>query len=362
MSFAHQSTPPGVAGVSDHGLLTGLLDDDHAQYALADKSRPSPWVAAADLSPRSLADLGTRAHDLLTGLLDDDHSIYALLSGRSGGQTFKGGLAASEHLTLQSTAHATRGRVRAQDDVQLLSNILRDSGGNERVKLATASPHIVLTGNVRLEGMVGFQCDPTAGVDLNICPGVGDFTALRKVIEISPSGAVMDADTSFAAVSGKANVTVNAGRTASYIDGLYYQAAIIGDGNATAMHGVRALIGAVAHYGTITDATALKADSPFLLMTESVITRAQGLLVDNQGSAYVATACGVRIADQTGSLANRCLEVGPATPYLRVLGGWTPTANQTPLYLSEGATPTLRQLRTKAGDTLGAGDLVVVAV
>jgi len=65
----------------EHGELVGLTDDDHPQYALTDKSRPSPWVSAADLSIRSIADLGTRDHDLLTGLLDDDHTQYMLGAG-----------------------------------------------------------------------------------------------------------------------------------------------------------------------------------------------------------------------------------------------------------------------------------------
>lgn len=60
-----------------HSALTGLTSgDDHTQYALADKSRPSVWVSAADLAARSLADLGTRVHSALTGLAADDHTQY----------------------------------------------------------------------------------------------------------------------------------------------------------------------------------------------------------------------------------------------------------------------------------------------
>ncbi len=69
----------------DHGALGGLADDDHVQYALTDKSRPSPWVAAADLAARSIADLGTRDHDLLTGLADDDHVQYLIDLPATGG-------------------------------------------------------------------------------------------------------------------------------------------------------------------------------------------------------------------------------------------------------------------------------------
>ena len=36
-------------GVTDHSLLSNLLVDKHTQYALADKSRPSPWVSETDV-------------------------------------------------------------------------------------------------------------------------------------------------------------------------------------------------------------------------------------------------------------------------------------------------------------------------
>jgi len=71
---------------------------------------------------RDADDGGTLDHGLaLTGLSDDDHSQYAFLAGRAGGQTLNGGNAASENLTLESTAHATKGFVRlamAGGDVQ----------------------------------------------------------------------------------------------------------------------------------------------------------------------------------------------------------------------------------------------------
>ncbi len=50
-------------------------------------------------------------HGLLTGLGDDDHTQYSLLAGRSTGQTLIGGTASGEDLTLQSTANATRGSI-----------------------------------------------------------------------------------------------------------------------------------------------------------------------------------------------------------------------------------------------------------
>lgn len=50
-------------------------------------------------------------HGLLTGLVDDDHTQYALLNGRVGGQTLIGGTSASNNLILQSTSNATKGKI-----------------------------------------------------------------------------------------------------------------------------------------------------------------------------------------------------------------------------------------------------------
>lgn len=53
--------PGGGGGVTDHGALTGLLDDDHPQYLTA--GRADSWFATKD-------------HGALTGLGDDDHTQY----------------------------------------------------------------------------------------------------------------------------------------------------------------------------------------------------------------------------------------------------------------------------------------------
>lgn len=62
---------------------------------------------------------GVTDHGALTGLSDDDHTIYALLAGRSGGQILTGGTGSGDDLTLRSTTNATKGDI-----------ILNDQGGN----------------------------------------------------------------------------------------------------------------------------------------------------------------------------------------------------------------------------------------
>lgn len=56
------------------------------------------------LEPRRNAD-----HGLLSGLTDDDHTIYMLLAGRSGGQSVYGGTGAGDDLTFYTTSNVTKG-------------------------------------------------------------------------------------------------------------------------------------------------------------------------------------------------------------------------------------------------------------
>lgn len=59
-SFTITVTTGGAGGVSDHGALTGLADDDHTQYALADGSRGS-FAAASHTHAASDITSGTMA-------------------------------------------------------------------------------------------------------------------------------------------------------------------------------------------------------------------------------------------------------------------------------------------------------------
>lgn len=63
-------------------------------------------------------------HDELGGLTTGDagHTQFVLLAGRAGGQSIIGGTAASENLTLESTAHATKGDVLVKDDFLAFTN------------------------------------------------------------------------------------------------------------------------------------------------------------------------------------------------------------------------------------------------
>lgn len=323
---------PTGGGVTDHGLLTGLTDDDHPHYALADKSRPSPWVAAADLAARSIADLGTKDHGLLDGLDADGHSIYALLSGRSGGQSLIGGLAASEHLTLQSTAHATRGYVRAQDDLQLLSNILRDAVGTARATLAAASPHVTLTGQTKITDYAaigGAAIAPTAVLVVQPLP--------------NPATAYLTG------IYGLPVAVVPSGGTAGVVRGLNYQPMISGGGADTIMPELTAMYlrdWLLSYTGTLTAAYGLRIDALAVSGGTPSVTDYYLAALTASASNKVANFHGLVITDPTNfTLTAYLLELGPATKYLRVIGGAAPGAGLSNLELNVGGT--LYQVRTR---------------
>jgi len=63
----------------------------------------------------------------------DLSGVYALLAGVSGGQTLKGGTGAGENLTLNSTAHATKGKI------YFGANSVYDEA-NSRIGIGTPNP------------------------------------------------------------------------------------------------------------------------------------------------------------------------------------------------------------------------------
>jgi hypothetical protein len=109
--------------LTDHGLLAGLGDDDHTQY----------HTDARGDARYSLLAHG-HAHSALTGLTSgDDHTQYTLLVGRSGGQTIIGGTVSANNLTLQSTSHATKGKI-------ILGTLSAYDQANDRFGLGNTAP------------------------------------------------------------------------------------------------------------------------------------------------------------------------------------------------------------------------------
>jgi len=85
---------------------------------------------------------GVADHGGLTGLGDNDHPEYLRLAGQAGGQTARGGTAASENLRLRSTAHATKGTIYSEGALRhILSTFLNlEAGGAVTLASDTFTP------------------------------------------------------------------------------------------------------------------------------------------------------------------------------------------------------------------------------
>lgn len=101
---------------------------------------------------------GVTDHGALTGLSDDDHTQYTLLAGRSGGQTIIGGTAASNNLTLQSTSNATRGNI-------LLSDVTRVGGSSNTTSALSVRQN---SDSVAASGISMQSTDGTRSLHINL--------------------------------------------------------------------------------------------------------------------------------------------------------------------------------------------------
>lgn len=100
---------------------TGTLTADRSYFLPSDvptNGQVLTWNTGDILSWESGGG-GVTDHGALTGLGDDDHTQYFLLAGRSGGQIATGGTGSGDDLVLRSTTNATKGDV-----------FINDQGGN----------------------------------------------------------------------------------------------------------------------------------------------------------------------------------------------------------------------------------------
>lgn len=112
----------------DHGSMGGLDDDDHTQYHNNARGDARYYTKAQfvlteqvtleDTNKFTLIDDGvikwSAWSTIKTALTTLFNTLYVIAAGKAGGQTVNGGTAASENLTLDSTAHATKGNLLVQ--------------------------------------------------------------------------------------------------------------------------------------------------------------------------------------------------------------------------------------------------------
>lgn len=264
-------------------------------------------------------------HKDLLGLDLDDHAQYALLGGRAGNQTLIGGLAAAERLYLQSTAHATRGVIMATDDLVLSTGKLKDPYGSIRLTLAGGNPHVALTGMSRLSGEVA----------------IGGVAAVaNKLLQVQ--GVPAPTTAYLRAIMGSPNANIPSGAAAGIVRGLEFTCGPSQGGGGAVVTEVSAIYAypvSVFYTGTITEMDGLKVPEPLFFGGSPSVATFHGARFMGSTDAYIADAYGLRVGDNTNNSGfTRLLELGPATPYLRLVGGSAPAANFSNLYLNVGGT------------------------
>lgn len=297
------------------------------------------------------------------------HTGFVAAAGLAGGQAIIGGTAPGENLSLQSTAGSPRGVVQVIDGLRLVSGLIQDSGGATRITLAAASPHIDLTGDLKLTGYAALAGGtPAATAYLSVNPYNITYTSSIALASLMPAACTVDAGGSLSALYGFAPVNTTAAATGS-IRGLYFFAYVGGSGSPADLSGVLARVGTSNLGGTIADMHALWAYPTMLTLTAPAsITRSYGLRIGNQGKATcVGTTYGLLIEPQVGPAAYSIWAgaLYSGTPRLRLDEG-TPGAGQTMLNLAEGVTPTVRRVQWvdpgNGGANLVAGQRVMILV
>jgi len=225
------------------------------------------------------------------------------------------------------------------DILRLNQNVIRDSGGNDRITLSTASPHLTLSDEVRIGTRFGLGADPTTYTGFVCSPSISGDQNL-KVITMNPSLALTGSARSIHALEGQAIANIYSGATAIEMAGLYFTALAANAGTAQRLYALWARAGLQSYSGPAPQIWGAMIRSP-MLMFSTYPTDAIGLAIEDMGYYSGAThnAIGLKIGDQTAVTGNKYLiEAGPSTPYLRLVGGGDPPANKSNLYLKFGST------------------------
>jgi hypothetical protein len=259
---------------------------------------------------------------------------------------------------------------------------IADIADTTQITFAASSPHVLIPNDFRVTGNTGFNSAPTSGVLVNMSPGI-DLTGNYNLLRMSPILALNSNTLTIDALFGVMQGRPDGGTSGHVIRGLNFQAQLVGTNLTDGETGSASKLTAIAatpavfmfHFDAntrtlnLTDLYGIEVSfsvtysNPGSGSALGGVTNAVGVKINDPNSAKISNYTALDIDDEVNATGNIYLmEIGPATPYLRCLGNFTAAANETPLYISEGATPTLRQLKTKDGAAIGGGDLVCVLV
>jgi hypothetical protein len=243
------------------------------------------------------------------------------------------GGAAGDHSALSNLGYAQSGHtgfVPSQgealvDILRLTQNLIRDSGGNTRLQLATSAPHVTLAGRCKLteESAIG-----------------GALPLTNKLLLVQPASP--PSTNVFTALYGQPSVSLPYGSSGGSLIGLDFTLVAIGGGGGAVlptMRGINVGLNLFNFAGTATDLTVAFLATPLIWFGTPAVSTWRGLHAPAVASNKITNAYGAHIEDITTNTGfTRLLEVGPSTPYLRLVGGGNPPTDKSNLYLKFGST------------------------
>jgi len=262
-----------------------------------------------------------------------------------------------------------------------LANIA-DTGGTNKINLNTAPPHVTITSDLYALGTLTTD----GNAIFNSQAAIGTTITTGAVLALAFGGTAEAAN--MRGIYGNVGFSITASRTSfSCLDFLAFIASSTGF-TLTNFTGAKAWIGTASTFaGTLSNAAMFWGSHSWNVSAAATVTNTFGLRLDaitgNSGcthtNVYVVKAeavtkgtnrYGLHLGSLAGGTIAYLLELG-AGPTLRLkdrgTGGWTAAANETPLWIEQGATPTLRQMKTRVWDATAGhgftnGDLVCYLV
>ncbi len=202
-----------------------------------------------------------------------------------------------------------------------LANIA-DTGGTNRIKIGTSSPHVEIDDTLRCESLgIGFAPPSLTGYRITAISTGETFSASVKGIEYQIANAIADANNiTLAGFSGQVVTAAGSGtaRTGVKMYGLSFQVAAQ-NGHASSviaeLAGLQTKVGFVNINHTVTAAATIWANAPVLVGGTGTVDSISGLLVKNQAVSIATAVYGVNIEDQTGGTAAYGVYIEDADDY-----------------------------------------------
>ena len=264
-----------------------------------------------------------------------------------------------------------------------LANIA-DTGGTTRITLATSSPQVSITGNLDISGFMAIgnvgSISTSSIINVNHTYTLGNFQIGYGVNNSLVDNGTTGTALGLIGVTGSVSVTRSGGTNVD-VEGLFFNASysVTGAATVSVLRGARVAINITTNNGTLPLVVGYEAQMDSTAggkaPTDVYAFRMTGTWSGNAPTNFYGyympaigagtNRYGIYVNNITGGTIADLLHLqGTSIAHLQVkgTGTWTAAANETPVFMAEGATPSLRQLKTKDGAAITGGDLVCVLV